>query len=103
MKRADVEQPENVMPNDQGFLTELWRLNSITNDVILSPMEALRAYINRFNLDRSYLTHQKTSMFAFLQTHHIPYLRYLLAPRLTSMRFRSPCQCHANGITYEVI
>ena len=102
LKRAEVEEPENVLPVNSAFLTELWRLNGITTDVVLSPVRSLRAYINRFNLDQSFLTQQKTALFAFMHMMEIPSLRYLTTPRMTTMRYRSPCECHANGITYEV-
>ena len=97
LKRVEAQEPVGVHPADREFLNELWRLNSIMADFVISPIPSLKAYIKRFKLDSTFMTQQKTSMFAFNHMSEIPYLQHLLAPRRTIMRYKAPCRCKPNG------
>ena len=101
LKRCHAAEPRGVLPIDREWVKELWRLNSITSDFVISPFASLKAFVRRFDLPKNLLTHQQPCLEAFTPMTDIPFVANLMVPTQITMRYKSPCECQNRGAVLQ--
>ena len=93
MKVCRIDAPR---PGSDMFLNEVWRLNEISTDVVITPLPALYAFIQNFNLPNDYFDdYQSGEDFFTNAVTETPFLHYL-RPTLVPLIKYSACRCTPN-------